>query len=372
MNTVLETIPYEKQADAESSRMCGAACLSMVYRSFGKDIPQSEIWPLIAKVNRFGSMASTTHLMAKDALGRGLSALAIQARHPIQALQLCHEAGIRAILNHRAGSDSPAGHYSVMVDLCAKNVVLHDPFFGPSRRIRHGELLDLWQPKFPNSEIVGGVLIAVAEAPPEVPPCQFCHTPTPPAVVCPNCQTPVGLKPAQVLGCMNQNCIARMWNYICCPACDFMWGFDSRLEPAAAEVAVTGPPARSLADDIMHPEGLNEALEAVDKFTDHIKRIPNVAEHVEVKHYLDLISGAKAKLKLDLAEAALHARAQEAQLAACALVAYERAEAHRKRVEEINKQVEARKAEANKKAEALDGVALGKALLKHLGFMNRG
>src|ERR1700688_4291454 len=132
MSTVPGTIPYEKQADTKSSRMCGAACLSMVYRSFGKDVPQSEIWAKIAKVNRFGSLASTTHLMAQDALGRDLSAVAFQARHPIQALRLCREGGARAILNHRAEMLSPNGHYSVMVDLDAKNVYLHDPFFGPS------------------------------------------------------------------------------------------------------------------------------------------------------------------------------------------------------------------------------------------------
>src|ERR1051326_3307301 len=173
------TIPYEKQADAAAGRMCGAACLSIVYRSFGKDVPQEEIWPAIAKVNRFGSLASTTHLMAKDALASGLAAVAIQARHPIQALLLCHEAGARAVLNHRLDAHSPAGHYSVMVDIDNKYVVLHDPLLGPARRISHAELLDLWQPKFANSEIVGGVLIAIAQEPAEQPPCQFCHTPTP-------------------------------------------------------------------------------------------------------------------------------------------------------------------------------------------------
>ncbi|HEY3839596.1 MAG TPA: C39 family peptidase, partial [Bryobacteraceae bacterium] len=60
-------IPYEKQSDPQVNRGCGAACLSMVYRSFGKEVPQAEIWPAIAKKNRFGSIASTSHLMAQDA-----------------------------------------------------------------------------------------------------------------------------------------------------------------------------------------------------------------------------------------------------------------------------------------------------------------
>src|ERR1035437_7350010 len=95
-------IPYEKQSDSQTNRGCGAACLSMVYRSFGKEVPQAEIWPAIAKKNRFGSIASTSHLMALDANKRGFAAVAIQARHSLQVLRLCRGAGVRAILNHRA------------------------------------------------------------------------------------------------------------------------------------------------------------------------------------------------------------------------------------------------------------------------------
>ena len=340
--------------------MCGAACLSMVYRSFGKDIPQTEIWSAIAKVNRFGSLASTTHLMAQDALGRGLSALAIQARHPIQALRLCREAGIRAILNHRLEPASPRGHYSVMVDLDAKSVALHDPFFGPARRISHAELLDLWQPKFPNSEIVGGVLIAIAEDPPALPPCQFCRTPTPPSIACPNCKKPVGLKPEAVLGCMNQNCIARMWNYICCPACDFMWNFDSHLEPAGAGVAAANGPGDQPASAFSaEPESINRMYEELDKFVEQIKSIPGSAGNADIKQQLDILTGSKAKLKQAVAEASLLGQTHQASVAVFVEAASQRAEAHRKRVAEVTRQ-----------AEPLDGVALGKALLKNLGFTN--
>jgi hypothetical protein len=356
MSTIPITIPYEKQPDPKTNRMCGAACLRMVYRSFGKDIPQAEIWAAIAKVNRFGSLASTTHLMAQDALGRDLAAVAIQARHPIQALRLCHEAGIRAILNHRLEPLSPTGHYSVMVDLDSKNVVLHDPFFGPSRKVAHAELLDLWQPKFPNSEIVGGVLIAIAQEAPDLPPCQFCRTPTPASIECPNCRKPVGLKPGVVLGCMNQNCIARMWNYICCPACDFMWNRDTHLEPAGAVAAggtAPGPPA----DDIAEPPTLNPAFEAVDKFVDHIKSIPGALEHPDIRKQLEILSGGKANLKLALAEAAFHVKAYQGQMGGFVQASEARREAHRQKMEEVNK-----------KGEPLDGVALGRALLKNLGF----
>src|SRR5579863_1352097 len=97
-STVAVSVPFESQSDPQIRRDCGAACLSMVYRSLGKTVAPAEIWPAIAKENRFGSVSSTTHLMAKDALSRGFAAVAFQVSSPLQALRLCSESGIRAIL----------------------------------------------------------------------------------------------------------------------------------------------------------------------------------------------------------------------------------------------------------------------------------
>src|SRR5690348_3388655 len=92
-------IPYERQFDPHYTRTCGAACLNMVYRMLGREIPQDKIWLTIAKKNQYGSVASTTHLMTADALSRGFSAVAIQARDPLRVLRVCRDSGIHAILN---------------------------------------------------------------------------------------------------------------------------------------------------------------------------------------------------------------------------------------------------------------------------------
>jgi hypothetical protein len=334
----------------------------MVYRSLGKDVPQAEIWPAIAKVNRLGSLASTTYLMAQDALTRGLAAVAFQARHPIQALRLCRGAGARAILNHRSEPLSPAGHYSVMVDLDAKNVYLHDPFYGPSRSLSHADLLDLWQPKYPNSEIVGGVLIAIAEDPPEIPACPFCHTPTPATIECPNCRKPVGLRPAAVLGCMNENCIARAWNYICCPYCDFMWNSSSHVAPPGARTAVAGDSGAPTSETLsLKPPGLEQMFAALDNFAIEVMKIPGAAEDPRIKEQLDLLPGNKAAIMKAFAEAEMHGRAHTGQLDAFLAASAARAEAHRQKLAELE-------ASKPQPGQPLDGVALGKALLKNLGF----
>ena len=58
-STELDTIiPYERQSDPRTNRDCGAACLSMVYRCFGKDVAPAQIWPAIGKQNP----VSYTHL----------------------------------------------------------------------------------------------------------------------------------------------------------------------------------------------------------------------------------------------------------------------------------------------------------------------
>ena len=135
MSAPAATIPYERQADAQGNRMCGAASLAMVYGSFGKAISQTEIWPKISKRNNLGSLASATYLMAQDAISRGFAALTIQARHPLQVLRICQDRGIRAILSHRFREDSSTGHYTVLVDVDGEGVVLHERL-GVCKRLR--------------------------------------------------------------------------------------------------------------------------------------------------------------------------------------------------------------------------------------------
>lgn len=348
-------IPYEKQTDPQTNRGCGAACLSMVYRSFGKEVPQAEIWPAIAKKNRFGSVASTSHLMAQDANKHGFAAVAIQARHALQVLRLCKAAGVRAILNHRAGKESASGHYSVFVDMDDKSVVLHDPFYGPSRSVLHEDLLELWRPRTTESEIIGLGLIAIAEQnPAPVPACEFCHAPMLPRVECPRCKQPVGLRPHVPLGCINNACIARMWNYVSCPSCDFTWSFS--VDASAGTSAPPPDPAAGKADK-KEPLSMNAAFAEMNKFRDHILSIPAAAQNPEIRKHLDALAGIKEQLVLSRAEALFNLKVQEDRMAAMKESAKAGQEAHRQKMDA-----------ANQPAPKLDGAALSQALLKNLGF----
>jgi hypothetical protein len=342
-------IPYERQADPDNNRMCGAAALAMVYRSFGKDVTQREVWPKIAKLNRFGSLAANTHLMVQDALDRGFAALAIQAKHPLQALSLCRDNGIRAILNHRATEETPAGHYSVLVDINTEHVIYHDPYFGPSRRVSLVQLLELWQPRFANSEIVGNVLIAITDQFVALPPCQLCGTVIPPSVDCPKCHQPVPLQPASLLGCVGAGCAARLWNYLCCRSCDYTWAFSLEAPPPKASVAP--------GEESAH---LTRAFTELDKFMALVLSSEAVAQNPEVRKQFDFINASKEKLMLAQSEGLIHGKALEARLAQFSQMCKQAEQAILKRKEEITKP-----------APPLDGNALGKALLEELGFLGQ-
>jgi Peptidase C39 family len=353
MSTAPIAIPYEAQSDPQTNRGCGAACLSMVYRSFGKEVPQAEIWPLIAKKNRFGSIASTTHLMALNAMSQGLSAVVVQARHPLQVLRLCREGGIRAILNQRAQPDVSTGHYTVLVDIDDTSVVMHDPAVGPSRRLSYAEMLRLWQPQSSTSEIAGNVLIGIAAEPVAIPACEFCRTAIPARVDCPRCKKAVGLNPAALLGCIRDGCIARMWNYVACPSCDFMWSFNEAGTSTADFPGAAEPAGSTLPE----PQNLDKLFAELDRFSTHVLSIPGAANHPDLQAQLNALKTGKEKLKLAQIEELATYKARADTLAAAEKQSQQQEEAHRKKMEEHNAP-----------PPPLDGNALGHALLKNLGF----
>jgi hypothetical protein len=354
MSSSPAVIPYEKQSPELTGRACGAACLSMAYRSFGKQVAQTEIWPAIAKANRFGQISSTTYLMTQDALKRGFSAVAVQARHPMQALLLSKEAGIRAILNHRARRDSAAGHYSLLVDIDSKEVVIHDPLFGAARRLSHAELMELWLQPVPNSEIAGGVLIAIgALGLPAQPACEFCRTPMLSRVDCPRCQNPVGLEPGAVLRCIRDGCIARMWNWVCCPLCDHVFTFNAGV----ADTPVEAQPSAAVAAVPVDAVDLAKLFAEIDKFTSNIRNMPKAVNNPEIQKKLDLLEAGKERIRVAHAEDLARRAAVVGQFAAFEEMTKQQEEEQLKKVED-----------RNAPAPPLDGDALSDAMFKNLGF----
>jgi len=342
----------ESEFEQRIGRGCGATCLSMVYKSFGREIPQAEIWPSIAKPNRFGQVSSTTHLMALHAWDQGFSAVAIQARHPIQVLQLCRQNHIRAIINQRASLDSSAGHYTLMVDIDDHSVMLKDPSRGPLRRISHVELLRLWHPSTANSEIAGNVLIGIADHAAEIPPCEFCHAVIPAAMNCPRCHKAVPLRPAAILGCARDGCIARMWEYIACPFCDFLFNETGPATngPRRAETQKQQPPITDFL-------ALDRAFAQLDKLAAQMLRIPGMADHPDLKAQLDFININKEKARRGQVEEFTEIKARLDGLVLARAEKERRLDEQRRKREELHAPLP-----------QIDGRVVGESLLRSLGL----
>jgi hypothetical protein len=251
-------VPYEKQIDSTSSRLCGAAALCMVYRSFGMDCTQAELATKITTPGASGNPGARTYLLAQEALGRGLSALVLRAKDPLRTLKACHNPSLRVILNYRPRMESPNGHFTVLVDVAADAVVVHDPLLGPHTRVLQSDLLNLWRPLAGGSEITGYVLIALAKDPPAAVPCPACGSAVPDSVACPGCRKSVALRPASVLGCMNPSCPERAWDTLFCPYCD------TSLFASAGKGPGSPLSAAPVQDD--DPRKIKPLSEAIDTF----------------------------------------------------------------------------------------------------------
>ena len=189
-------IPYERQIDPASNRMCGAAAMCMVYRSFGISCSQAELAAKLTLPAPYANAGARTYLLAQDALTRGLSAIVLRAQDPLKTLRICRSRALRAILNHRPRPESSHGHFTVLVDFEGDDVIVHDPLAGPNTHIRETEVLRLWQPTGDGS-VTGNVLIVLGRdqqfAAPVSP--MWRHS-IPESITCPGCSEQISLRPA--------------------------------------------------------------------------------------------------------------------------------------------------------------------------------
>ena len=196
--------------------------MSMAYRSLDLSCSRQEAWGEVARPDRHGRLAARTHLLARDAIRRGLAAVVVQVADPWPVLGRAVAAEVRVILNHRLQPGSSSGHYTILVDVDDEHLTLHDPHFGPFRRIQRSEFLDLWLPGSDPSEIVGHVLVGIEPRSELRRDCTECGAEMPTTATCPDCGATIRLRPVAVLGCIREDCGNRMWRRVFCPECD--WG----------------------------------------------------------------------------------------------------------------------------------------------------
>lgn len=232
----IHDIPYERQANRWS---CGAAALAMVYRSFGIECGQEQIWETIRGKSGRGRFCARAQALAADAIQHGLHALVIQVRDPWVVLERCIRQSVRVIINHVPEPKSGGGHYSVLTVLSDDHVVMHDPNFGPNRTLTRNEFLQLWNPRSALAEIISQVMIAIAASPSDLDLCPLCDGRATDAATCRSCNRSFLFQPLSILGCLTDWCPMRAWEQFFCPWCDHHWNSRSgKAKPQWPQFAI--------------------------------------------------------------------------------------------------------------------------------------
>ena len=140
-------IPYEKQHDTTGNRMCAAATMVMVLRSFNQICSQEDLWNEIKSPDGHGSYYGKSHKLALSFLNRGLKSVCLSTKDPIKLLKICQEHSNRVILGHILKKDFIHGHFTVFTKITNNFVYVNDPAlgsnFGKGRKISHNDLLKL-------------------------------------------------------------------------------------------------------------------------------------------------------------------------------------------------------------------------------------
>jgi hypothetical protein len=288
MNEIFTSeIPYERQGDPTSNRLCGAAALCMVYRSFGISAAQAELAPILRGPGTSATASARSYLLAQDALSRGLNAVVFRVRDPLTSLRQSQRPPVRMILNHRLHAESSSGHFSVLVRVGEREVIVHDPQRGPDIRLSLTELAELWRPMGGSSEVAGNVLVAIARGSRTTStPCPRCSSTLPDVLVCPGCRKPFPVQPTAVLGCRDPSCPERRWEVLFCPHCD-----TSVAEVGAANSLAGEPPAAQ--SDPLRLEELNQAL---DTFVAMLIRASDGNPPVALQNHIATIQRSQAQM----------------------------------------------------------------------------
>ena len=213
----------------ESGGDCGAAALAMVLGQFDCNESPLKISRALTTIGANGQPSIKTHQLANYARGLGFSSTVAQFSEPWKVLVNSYEAGFGVIINHRLAKEKPTGHFSVLSDISLTDdfVRLHDPQRGPNLRTSRQELLELWSPLVPGSQIAGmvGVIIGPRPLGGVEGVCSSCSKEydelTP--LKCESCSIILEPLPGFPIGCLSKDCQRNLWRRIFCPNCDRVW-----------------------------------------------------------------------------------------------------------------------------------------------------
>ena len=215
-------IPYERQHYKTGNRMCGAAVIFMVLKSFRENCSQEKIWNEIKVSDGKGEYYAEVNKVCQFFLDRNFNSLHLSAKDPIELLKFCQKHSVRVILGHRLNIDSKFGHFTVFRKIVGNSVSVNDPNLGSKhgkgRKIEFSELLELMDG---TGEVARNSCTIVTKKTLNIECCDVCKSIIPLVVKCRHCNSTLSLEPSLFLGCLDFNCSQALVNVIFCPHCNF-------------------------------------------------------------------------------------------------------------------------------------------------------
>jgi len=218
---ILMKIPYERQHYKTGNRMCGAAVIFMVLKSFRENCSQEKIWNEIKVSDGKGEYYAEVNKVCQFFLDRNFNSLHLSAKDPIELLKFCQKHSVPVILGHRLNIDSKIGHFTVFIKIVGNLVSVNDPDKdskpGKGRKIKFSELLELMDGK---GEVARNSCTIVTKKPLNIGHCGVCDSEIPLFKVCRHCNSELSLEPSLFIGCLDFNCSQALVNVIFCPHCN--------------------------------------------------------------------------------------------------------------------------------------------------------
>lgn len=164
MNYIRE-IPFVQMRP--NTAECGAACLQMVYLYHSLQIEIDDIWNHIKQIDpitkRFNCRTFNMPLHARSV---GLFSVAVTCRSPLDLLDRCAQNDIIPIALYRPDDTSPYAHFSVVVGVNYKGILLHDPEKEPSqgccRVVKVSKFVQQMRPLGTSEMTTGNTFVLVA------------------------------------------------------------------------------------------------------------------------------------------------------------------------------------------------------------------
>lgn len=118
---------FQHVRQSDQSRNCGAACLAMLLRYYGKRGKLKDITKEISVTSPNGYLTCRNSLIIRFAERNSIACCVVSAKDPISFIPFCLEHNIEIVMSYHPTENSPEGHDSLVTGCDNEFVFVNDP-----------------------------------------------------------------------------------------------------------------------------------------------------------------------------------------------------------------------------------------------------